>query len=111
MAALPGDPILQLAGLAIVIRLIASIPGIMTGLFDGKVALVTGGASGIGRVAAQAFAREGASVLISDVEVEGTRETVRLITDAGGKAVFTKTDVTQPFEVKAMLAEVKRVYG
>jgi len=83
----------------------------MTGSFDGKVALVTGGASGIGRVAAQALAREGASVLVSDVDIEGIRETVRLITAASGKAVFTQTDVTKASEVKAMLAEVKRNFG
>ena len=83
----------------------------MTQSFDGKVALVTGGASGIGRVAAQAFAREGASVLVSDRETEGCRETVRLITEAGGKATFVKTDVTRSSEVKAMIAEVQRAYG
>jgi len=83
----------------------------MTQSFDGKVALVTGGASGIGRVAAQAFAREGASVLVSDRETEGCRETVRLITEAGGKASFVKTDVTRSSEVKAMIAEAQRAYG
>src|SRR5262245_12033815 len=83
----------------------------MTGSFDGKVALVTGGASGIGRVAAQAFAREGASVLISDIDTEGLRETAQRITSAGGKAVFTRTDVTEASQVKAMLTEVKRIYG
>jgi NAD(P)-dependent dehydrogenase (short-subunit alcohol dehydrogenase family) len=83
----------------------------MTGSFDGKVALVTGGASGIGRVAAQAFAREGASVLVSDVDIEGARETVRLIQDSNGKAAVTKTDVTQASEVKAMFSEVTRNFG
>jgi NAD(P)-dependent dehydrogenase (short-subunit alcohol dehydrogenase family) len=83
----------------------------MTGSLEGKVALVTGGASGIGRVAAQALAREGASVLVSDIETEGLRQTVRLITDAGGQAAFTITDVTQSAQVKEMLAGVKRAFG
>jgi len=83
----------------------------MTQSFDGKVALITGGASGIGRVAAQAFAREGASILVSDFDTDGLRETVRLITIAGGKAASVKADVTQASDVKAMVAEVQHCYG
>jgi len=83
----------------------------MTQSFDGKVALITGGASGIGRVAAQAFAREGASILVSDLDLDGLRETVRLITAAGGKAASVKVDVTQASDVKTMVAEVQRCYG
>jgi len=83
----------------------------MTQSFDGKVALITGGASGIGRVAAQAFAREGASILVSDLDLDGLRETVRLITAAGGKAASVKVYVTQASDVKTMVAEVQRCYG
>ena len=51
----------------------------MPGLLEGKVAVVTGGSSGIGRASARAFAREGARVMVADVAVEGGQETVRLI--------------------------------
>jgi len=53
---------------------------------SGKVVIVTGGASGIGRASALAFAREGAKVVVSDVFGEGGEETARLIQEAGGKA-------------------------
>ena len=55
-------------------------------LFAGKVAFVTGGASGIGRAAALAFARQGASVVVADVSDEGNQETARLIEQEGGRA-------------------------
>ena len=53
--------------------------------FSGKVAFVTGGASGIGRAAALAFARAGASVVVADVSDEGNQETARLIEHEGGR--------------------------
>jgi NAD(P)-dependent dehydrogenase (short-subunit alcohol dehydrogenase family) len=53
--------------------------------FAGKVAFVTGGANGIGRAAALAFAREGASVVVADVSEQGNRETVRLVEEEGGR--------------------------
>ena len=65
----------------------------MAGRLAGKVAVVTGGSSGIGRATAQIFAREGARVVVADVGAEGGAETVRLITDAGGEATFVQTDV------------------
>lgn len=65
----------------------------MAGRVTGKVALVTGGSSGIGRATAQIFAREGAKVVVADVVVDGGEETVRLITAAGGEALFVKTKV------------------
>ena len=67
----------------------------MVGHVDGKIALVTGGGSGIGRSTSLALAREGAKVVVSDVVVEGGQETVKLITDAGGEASFVQTDVAQ----------------
>ena len=58
--------------------------------FSGKVALVTGGASGIGQACAQLFAREGASVIVSDVALEGGQHTVRLIEEGGGEASLSR---------------------
>ncbi len=82
----------------------------MGGLVEGKVALVTGGASGIGRAAAILFAREGARVAVSDVAVEGGEETVRLIKKDGGEAFFVRADVSKAEDVEAMVNQTIRVY-
>jgi NAD(P)-dependent dehydrogenase (short-subunit alcohol dehydrogenase family) len=79
--------------------------------FSGKVALVTGGASGIGRASAVAFAREGASVVVSDVAVEGGEETVRLIEEAGGEATFVRADVSDAEEVETLIRRTVEAYG
>ena len=80
--------------------------------FDGRVALVTGGASGIGKVTAQIFAREGAKVIVAtDVNIKGGEETVRLIKDAGGEATFVKCDVSKAAEVEAMVNKCVSLYG
>ena len=73
------------------------------GNFTGKVAFVTGAGSGIGRAAALAFAREGASVVAADVSEQGNQETVRLIEAQGGRAVAVRCDVTRAADVKAAL--------
>lgn len=83
----------------------------MTQQFLGKVALVTGGASGLGRVSAIALAKEGAKVVVSDVSVGEGEATVQMITQAGGQAIFTKTDVTKSSEVEAMVAETIKTFG
>jgi NAD(P)-dependent dehydrogenase (short-subunit alcohol dehydrogenase family) len=83
----------------------------MTGRLNGKVALVTGGSSGIGRATAQIFAREGAKVVVADIGVEGGEETVRLIKAAGGEAVFIKSDVAQAADVQAMVKKAVETYG
>jgi NAD(P)-dependent dehydrogenase (short-subunit alcohol dehydrogenase family) len=71
--------------------------------FDEKVALVTGGGSGIGRATALAFAREGARVVIGNRNVQRGEETVSMIRDAGGTASFKRTDVLVAAEIKALV--------
>ena len=83
----------------------------MTGMLDGKVALVTGGGNGIGREAALAFAREGARVAVADYEAESARETVAMINAAGGQAISLSGDVTIAAQVQAMLDGVIAAYG
>ena len=83
----------------------------MAGLVAGKVALVTGSGSGIGRATALAFAREGAKVVVSDVTVEGGEETVRLVKQAGGDAIFVKADVSNPADVEALVNKAVQTYG
>jgi NAD(P)-dependent dehydrogenase (short-subunit alcohol dehydrogenase family) len=79
---------------------------------DGRVALVTGAASGIGRVAASLFAREGAKVVVAtDVDVEGAEETVSIIRQASGQALFVRCDVSREEEVEALVAKAIEVYG
>ncbi len=79
---------------------------------QGRVFLVTGGASGIGRAAAQVFAREGAKVIVStDSNIKGGEETVRLIKSAGGEATFVKCDVSKASEVEAMVDKAVEIYG
>lgn len=73
------------------------------GLLEGKAGLVTGGGGGIGRAICEAYAREGASVLVSDFNEESGQETVGLIKAAGGEAVFIAADVSKEDSVKAMV--------
>jgi NAD(P)-dependent dehydrogenase (short-subunit alcohol dehydrogenase family) len=77
----------------------------------GKVALVTGAASGIGRATALAFAGEGAEVVVADIDAEGGRETVKLIEEASGEATFVRADVSQPADVEVMVQGCVDVYG
>ncbi len=76
-----------------------------------KVALVTGASSGIGRASALALAEAGAKVLVADIDHEGGEETVRLIKDAGGEAVFQRTDVSKADEVEAMVRQAVEIWG
>jgi NAD(P)-dependent dehydrogenase (short-subunit alcohol dehydrogenase family) len=72
--------------------------------FGGKTAIVTGGASGIGRVIAKAFARQGASVIVGDINLAGAQETVRAIEAAGGTALCYEVDVSKEDEVMNLVA-------
>jgi NAD(P)-dependent dehydrogenase (short-subunit alcohol dehydrogenase family) len=79
--------------------------------FAGKVAIVTGAASGIGRASAIGFAREGASVVVADIDPIGGQETVGLIAEAGGQACFAETDVADSASVQAMVNTAISQYG
>ena len=76
-----------------------------------KAAIVTGGSAGIGRAICERFAEEGARVAIADVDVDGGRETVRLIRQAGGEAEFIETDVSIESDVEAMVASAVDAFG
>jgi NAD(P)-dependent dehydrogenase (short-subunit alcohol dehydrogenase family) len=79
--------------------------------FAGKVAFVTGAANGIGRAAALAFAREGASVVVADVSEQGNQETARMIEEVGGRALAIRCDVTRTEDVKAALDKAVEAFG
>lgn len=81
------------------------------GLLDGKVVMVTGGASGIGRAACQVMAREGAQVLVVDLNREGGEATAGIITQAGGTAAFQPADVSSEADVDAAVQAAVARFG
>lgn len=81
------------------------------GNFTGRVAFVTGGANGIGRAAALAFAREGASVVVADISESGNQETARMIEEQGGRALAVRCNVARVEEVKAALDKTVEAFG
>jgi len=83
----------------------------MTNRFDGKVVIVTGASSGIGKVSALAFAREGAQVVIAARRADQGMQTIEEIKSAGGEALFVKTDVANTEDVINMVATTIKVYG
>lgn len=79
--------------------------------FANKVALITGGSSGIGRATAIAFAQTGAKVVIASRRVTESEETVQLVKEAGSEAIFIKTDVRKEAEVEALISKTVETYG
>jgi NAD(P)-dependent dehydrogenase (short-subunit alcohol dehydrogenase family) len=81
------------------------------GSYTGKVAFVTGAATGIGRAGALAFAREGASVVVADVSEQGNQETARLIEKQGGRALAVRCDVSRAEDVQRALNATIKAFG
>jgi NAD(P)-dependent dehydrogenase (short-subunit alcohol dehydrogenase family) len=79
--------------------------------FTGKVVLVTGGSSGIGRATAIMFGKQGAKVVVANRRVKEGQETVTMIKDAGGEATFTQTDVRIASQVESLVGKTVEKYG
>lgn len=79
--------------------------------FTGKVVLVTGAASGIGRAIALAFGRAGACVVVADISIEGGHATAAMIVENGGKALFVQCNVTRAADVDALVEKTVNYYG
>ncbi|GAA0230925.1 SDR family oxidoreductase [Actinomadura nitritigenes] len=83
----------------------------MSEVLEGKSALITGAAQGIGAATARLFAARGARVVVADVNEDGGKETVAAIEADGGEAVFVRTDITSGADVEAAVAAAVRAYG
>jgi NAD(P)-dependent dehydrogenase (short-subunit alcohol dehydrogenase family) len=81
------------------------------GRLDGKVALITGAGSGMGRAASVMFAREGAKIVAAEVAEASGQETVAHVRAAGGEAVFVRTDVSKEHDVAAAVGAGEKVFG
>jgi NAD(P)-dependent dehydrogenase (short-subunit alcohol dehydrogenase family) len=83
----------------------------MAGRLEGKVALITGGASGIGEATAKLFAQEGAKVVVADIQADKGKAVVQAIRSAGGKAAFVKVNVVREGDAKRMVEVTVKKYG
>lgn len=81
------------------------------GRLDGKVALITGSGTGIGRATARAMAREGARVVVAEINAEAGEQTAQIVHQAGGKAIFVRTDVTDPESAEAAVKRAVAEFG
>jgi NAD(P)-dependent dehydrogenase (short-subunit alcohol dehydrogenase family) len=81
------------------------------GILDGKVAIITGAASGIGRATALIFAREGAKLVLADLQEEAVAETARMVAGLGAQAHFIRVDVAKFADAQAMVAKAVESYG
>lgn len=79
--------------------------------FEDKVVVVTGGGYGIGRAACRAFSRDGARVVLADVDVRSGEETATLIQGAGGEAAFVRADVSREEDIEALVQKTVDMYG
>ncbi len=79
--------------------------------FAGKVALITGAASGLGRATALLFAEHGAKVIVSDITIDGGHETVKMIQDKGGDATFIECNVANEESVNTLISKTVETYG
>lgn len=83
----------------------------MAGMLEGKTALISGGARGIGRATALLFAKEGARVAVADLNGDGAKETVAIINGAGGRAIAITVEISKPAEVEAMVKRTVDAFG
>jgi NAD(P)-dependent dehydrogenase (short-subunit alcohol dehydrogenase family) len=83
----------------------------MAGMLDGKVSLITGAGSGIGRATARIFAREGARLVLADVADDGGNETLKMVKDAGAEGFYVRCDVANETEVEALVGRAVTQYG
>lgn len=84
---------------------------VVAGRLEGRTAVITGGAGGMGRAAARLFAEAGARVAILDIQAENGRETVAEIEAAGGEALFFETDVSDTKSVRDAVARIVKTWG
>ena len=80
-------------------------------MLNNKVCLITGGASGIGRAIAQVWSREGARVVVSDIDSRGGEETTALLREAGGDAIFVRSDARQADDARTLVEQTVEHYG